>query len=86
MEGGLVFIGPEGDFTPTEIQSLLDAGAVPVRFTSFGRERERGHTDESLTGGTRVVQVGLGPLRLRAETAAIALLSTLMMYGEAEAR
>ena len=43
MEGGLVFIGPEGDFTPAEIQSLLDAGAVPVRFTSFGRERERAH-------------------------------------------
>lgn len=32
MEGGLLLIGPEGDFTPVELKTLLEAGAVPVRF------------------------------------------------------
>ena len=41
-------MGPEGDFTPAELEQLRAAGALPV---------------------------GLGELRLRAETAAIALLA-----------
>jgi 16S rRNA (uracil1498-N3)-methyltransferase len=28
------FVGPEGDFTPAELQSLLDAGAIPVSLGS----------------------------------------------------
>lgn len=45
---GILCIGPEGDWTPEELQALLAAGARPV---------------------------GLGDLRLRAETAAVALLA-----------
>jgi 16S rRNA U1498 N3-methylase RsmE len=48
LRQGLLVIGPEGDFTPEELEQLLAAGATPV---------------------------GLGDLRLRAETAAIALLA-----------
>jgi 16S rRNA (uracil1498-N3)-methyltransferase len=48
LQGGILVVGPEGDFSAAEVEALLAAGAVPV---------------------------GLGPLRLRAETAAIALLA-----------
>jgi len=54
LQGGMIIIGPEGDFTPEELNEIIEAGAVPV---------------------------GLGPLRLRAETAAIAMLATLMLHG-----
>ncbi|PRW58851.1 ribosomal RNA small subunit methyltransferase E [Chlorella sorokiniana] len=49
---GILCIGPEGDWTPEELEQLLAAGAQPV---------------------------ALGDLRLRAETAAIALLAYLRM-------
>lgn len=52
LRHGLLIVGPEGDFTPGEIEALLAAGAQPV---------------------------GLGELRLRAETAAIALLSYVQL-------
>lgn len=45
---GLLLIGPEGDFTPQELEALIAAGAKPV---------------------------GLGPHRLRVETAALAMLT-----------
>jgi 16S rRNA (uracil1498-N3)-methyltransferase len=53
---GVLIIGPEGDFTPEEVQELQAAGATAV---------------------------GLGPLRLRAETAAVGLLAfaTLALPG-----
>ncbi|MDD4102567.1 MAG: RsmE family RNA methyltransferase, partial [Kiritimatiellae bacterium] len=35
------FVGPEGDFTPAELQALVDAGAVPV---SLGRHVLRTET------------------------------------------
>lgn len=54
-DGGLLLIGPEGDFTPEEIEMLMDSGAVPV---------------------------GLGQLRLRVETAAMAILTTVMLLSE----
>ena len=44
-----LMIGPEGDFTPEELDELVAAGALPV---------------------------GLGPNRLRVETAAVALLAS----------
>jgi len=28
--GGILVIGPEGDFTPSELEALLAAGALPV--------------------------------------------------------
>jgi len=46
--GGLLVVGPEGDFTDEEVAALVEAGARPV---------------------------GLGPLRLRVETAAVAIVS-----------
>lgn len=46
----VLIIGPEGDFSEAEKESLEDAGCIPV---------------------------SLGSTRLRVETAAIALLSTL---------
>lgn len=55
LRGGLLLIGPEGDFTPEEIELLIDAGAMPV---------------------------GLGQLRLRVETAAIAILTTVILLSE----
>ncbi|GAQ90090.1 ribosomal RNA small subunit methyltransferase [Klebsormidium nitens] len=55
LKGGLLLVGPEGDFTEGELASLQSAGAVPV---------------------------GLGPRRLRVETAAIAMLSALQMAGD----
>ncbi|KAL8195270.1 hypothetical protein R6Q57_025673 [Mikania cordata] len=51
---GSIIIGPEGDFTETEVKMILEAGATPV---------------------------GLGPHRLRVETATIALLSTAMLWS-----
>jgi 16S rRNA (uracil1498-N3)-methyltransferase len=51
---GLLCIGPEGDWTPEELEALLAAGAHPV---------------------------GLGDLRLRAETAAVALLSYVRLMA-----
>jgi 16S rRNA (uracil1498-N3)-methyltransferase len=48
-----LIVGPEGDFTPTEVHQLLDAGALAV---------------------------GLGPLRLRVETAAVALLAAATAF------
>lgn len=54
-QGGLVLIGPEGDFTPEEVELLIEAGAVPA---------------------------GLGQRRLRVETAAIAILTTVMLLSE----
>ena len=45
---GLLLVGPEGDFTPEELEALIAAGAKPV---------------------------GLGPNRLRVETAALAMLA-----------
>jgi len=50
--GGVLIVGPEGDFTDEEIADLLDAGAIPV---------------------------GLGPLRLRVETAAVAIMACVGM-------
>ncbi len=47
-----VWIGPEGDFSPEEIEHALDAGWQPI---------------------------GLGPLRLRTETAAISALAALRL-------
>jgi len=55
LEGGLLLIGPEGDFTGEEIQMLVEAGAVAV---------------------------GLGQCRLRVETAAIAMLATVMLMSD----
>ncbi|KAK4401776.1 Ribosomal RNA small subunit methyltransferase E [Sesamum angolense] len=49
---GVIIIGPEGDFTEEELNSIMEAGAIAV---------------------------GLGPLRLRVETATLALLSALML-------
>lgn len=54
---GLLFIGPEGDFTEEEKEALIKAGAVPV---------------------------GLGPRRLRVETAAIAMLSAVTLLGDSQ--
>eukprot|EP00898_Chlorokybus_atmophyticus_P002269 jgi/Chlat1/3042/Chrsp208S03291 len=51
-EGGLLIVGPEGDFTRAEKEALDEAGALAA---------------------------GLGPLRLRVETAAIALLAAVTM-------
>jgi 16S rRNA U1498 N3-methylase RsmE len=83
MEGGLLLIGPEGDFTPVELKTLLEAGAVPVcalcACQLAGKGADMRRCDFLLKYGDVASQVGLGPLRLRAETAAIALLSTLMM-------
>ncbi|XP_078436120.1 methyltransferase isoform X2 [Wolffia australiana] len=56
--GGLIIIGPEGDFTEKEVEMMTQSG---------------------------VTAVGLGPCRLRVETAAIALLSSLMLFSDAEA-
>ncbi|GIL73251.1 hypothetical protein Vretifemale_3476 [Volvox reticuliferus] len=48
----VIFIGPEGDFTPAELAALVQAGARPV---------------------------GLGPNRLRTETAAVGLLAACLL-------
>eukprot|EP00250_Pteridium_aquilinum_P018173 c23978_g1_i1 orf=101-1009(+) len=54
---GLLFIGPEGDFTQDEKEALMKAGALPV---------------------------GLGPRRLRVETAAIAMLSAVTLLTDSQ--
>lgn len=54
---GLLFIGPEGDFTEDEKEALIKAGALPV---------------------------GLGPRRLRVETAAIAMLSAVTLLSDSQ--
>ena len=54
--GGLLLVGPEGDFTDDELARLAEAGAVAV---------------------------GLGPLRLRVETAAIAIMACVGMMHPA---
>ncbi|GLI69139.1 hypothetical protein VaNZ11_013696 [Volvox africanus] len=51
----VIFIGPEGDFTPAELETLVQAGARPV---------------------------GLGPNRLRTETAAVGLLAACLLTEE----
>lgn len=56
-DGGLLIVGPEGDFTDKEVRALTEAGAIAV---------------------------GLGPRRLRVETAAIALLSAAMLWVDAQ--
>lgn len=48
-----LIVGPEGDFTPAEVDALLEAGGIAV---------------------------GLGPLRLRVETAAVALLAAATAF------
>eukprot|EP00850_Spirogloea_muscicola_P003078 SM000012S25340 [mRNA] locus=s12:440942:442928:- [translate_table: standard] len=57
LRGGLLLIGPEGDFTEKEVSMLLSRGALPV---------------------------GLGPRRLRVETAAIAMLAALVLKHESD--
>ncbi|XP_052623464.1 uncharacterized protein LOC111892996 isoform X1 [Lactuca sativa] len=52
---GSIIVGPEGDFTETEVKLILEAGATAV---------------------------GLGPHRLRVETATIALLATTMLWSD----
>ncbi|XP_011088047.1 uncharacterized protein LOC105169358 [Sesamum indicum] len=54
---GVIIIGPEGDFTEKELNSIVEAGAIAV---------------------------GLGPLRLRVETATVALLSALMLWSDSQ--
>ncbi|KAH9297340.1 hypothetical protein KI387_029022, partial [Taxus chinensis] len=53
--GGLLLVGPEGDFTDKEVEALTKAGAMPI---------------------------GLGPRRLRVETATIALLAAAMLWTD----
>ncbi|XP_022148692.1 uncharacterized protein LOC111017293 isoform X2 [Momordica charantia] len=55
--GGLLVVGPEGDFTEKEICMMKEAGAIAV---------------------------GLGPNRLRVETATVAILSTLMLWSDSK--
>ncbi|KAK6159191.1 hypothetical protein DH2020_006505 [Rehmannia glutinosa] len=52
---GVIIIGPEGDFTEKELNSIKEAGAIAA---------------------------GLGPHRLRVETATVALVSTLMLWAD----
>ena len=52
----VLIVGPEGDFTPEELETLIAFGATPV---------------------------GLGSLRLRVETAALALLAVVKACCEA---
>ncbi|KAI3445873.1 hypothetical protein Pfo_002538 [Paulownia fortunei] len=54
---GVIIIGPEGDFTEKELNSIMEAGAIAT---------------------------GLGPHRLRVETATMALLSTLMLWSDSQ--
>ncbi|KAL8541624.1 hypothetical protein ACS0TY_002767 [Phlomoides rotata] len=54
---GIIIVGPEGDFTKKELDSIMEAGAIAV---------------------------GLGPHRLRVETATMALLSTLMLWSDSQ--
>ncbi|KAF6159716.1 hypothetical protein GIB67_029974 [Kingdonia uniflora] len=54
---GLIIIGPEGDFTMKEVNTMTESGATSV---------------------------GLGPNRLRVETATMALLATLMLWSDSQ--
>jgi 16S rRNA (uracil1498-N3)-methyltransferase len=56
--GGVLLVGPEGDFTDEEVEALIRAGAKPV---------------------------GLGPLRLRVETAAVSLVACVAVMHPGEA-
>ena len=56
--GGVLLVGPEGDFTDEELEALIRAGAKPV---------------------------GLGPLRLRVETAAVSLVACVAVMHPGEA-
>ncbi len=49
----MLLVGPEGDFTPGELDGLIEAGARPV---------------------------GLGPNRLRVETAALSMLTAVTLW------
>lgn len=51
-----LLVGPEGNWSPGELQLLADAGVLPV---------------------------GLGPHRLRTETAAIAMLAGAVLFSDA---
>lgn len=55
--GGLLLVGPEGDFSESELSSLIGAGAILV---------------------------GLGPRRLRVETAALTMLAGVMLFGDTQ--
>ncbi|XP_075674453.1 uncharacterized protein LOC142643638 isoform X1 [Castanea sativa] len=55
--GGLIIVGPEGDFTEKELHMMVEAGATTV---------------------------GLGPLRLRVETATMALLATVILWSDSQ--
>ncbi|KAK4563433.1 hypothetical protein RGQ29_005810 [Quercus rubra] len=55
--GGLIIVGPEGDFTEKELNMMVEAGATTV---------------------------GLGPLRLRVETATMALLATVNLWSDSQ--
>lgn len=55
--GGLIIVGPEGDFTEKELNMMVEAGATTV---------------------------GLGPLRLRVETATMALLATVILWSDSQ--
>ncbi|KAI4295791.1 hypothetical protein L6164_035799 [Bauhinia variegata] len=57
--GGLIIIGPEGDFTEKEVSMIMEAGATAV---------------------------GLGPHRLRVETATISLLATVTLWSDTQQR
>lgn len=54
-----LLVGPEGDFTTSEVQMMVAAGVQPV---------------------------GLGDLRLRTETAALALLTAAMLFESSTGR
>ena len=55
-EPSMLLVGPEGDFTPGELEGLVAAGARPV---------------------------GLGPNRLRVETAALSMITAVTLWGRA---
>ncbi|CAM6107197.1 unnamed protein product [Calypogeia fissa] len=59
LQSGILLIGPEGDFTPDELNSLVSIGVTPV---------------------------GLGPRRLRVETATVAMLAAVMLLVDTKAR
>ena len=52
-EPSMLLVGPEGDFTPSELDGLIEAGARPV---------------------------GLGPNRLRVETAALSMITAVTLW------
>lgn len=66
--GGRLIIGPPGGWSDAEV-ALMSCGG------EAGGKR-------SSSGGARVVAVGLGPLRLRTETAALSLLAAVQILAE----